>query len=113
MKINQLINLSLIFFILTQTANSQDLLATSAANAFVSRASSNNKTAQITYKDKIEKPTSTLGDVQYVYEIHRLNLKENNNNFNAKLFSNETSSYLLLEIDNYENENLSYQISDL
>ena len=113
MKINHLKSLSILFFILTQTANSQDFLTASRAEAIVSRGTSTNTTGQITYKDQMQKPSSTLGDVQYVYEIYSLILDENKANFDAKLFPNATSSYLLLELNNYKNDNLSYQISDV
>ncbi len=113
MKLSQLRNLSILFFILTQTANSQELWATTAAEALVSRNSSNYTAGQITYKDQIKKPSSTLGDVQYVYNIFSLNLHENKKDFDIKLFPNASSSNLLLEVNNYKNDNLSYQISDL
>lgn len=112
MKLNQIKYLSILFLILAQTANSQNSLTATGAEAIVSRGPSTHTTGQITYKDQIQKPSSTLGDVQYVYEIYSLILDENKTNFDAKLFPNTTSSYLLLELNNYKNDNLSYQISD-
>lgn len=113
MKINQLKYFSILFLMLTQTANSQELWATIAADAIVSRGATVYTTGQITYKDQMQKPSSTMGDVQYMYDIYSLSLGENKNNFDAKLFPNATSSYLLLELSNYKNDNLSYEISDM
>lgn len=113
MKLSHLKNLSLLFFIVFQTANSQELPTPSASDVFVSRGNSTYTTAQITYKDMTQKPSSTLGDIQYVYEIYSLNLDENKHNFQMKLFPDATSSSLLLELDNYANDELSYQIIDM
>ncbi|MGC1631134.1 MAG: hypothetical protein WA749_03375, partial [Gelidibacter sp.] len=113
MKLNQLKVLFILFFILTQTANSQDLWATTGAEAMVSRNTSVYSIGQITYKDQLQKARSTMGDVQYLYEIFSLNLNENKSDVPVKLFPNPTSSYLLLEADNYKNEHMSYHITDM
>ena len=113
MKLNQLINLSVLFFILSQTANSQNLWAVTGADAIVSRNASEYTIGQITYKDQTKKPSSTMGDIQYAYDIYSLNLNEGKANVPVKLFSNATSSYLLLEIDTYKNGHLFYELRDM
>ena len=113
MSLNQLINLYVLFFILSQTTNSQDRWVSAGADAIVSRNASEYTTEQITYKDQTKKPSSTMGDIQYAYDIYSLNLNEGKANVPVKLFSNATSSYLLLEIDTYKNGHLFYELIDM
>lgn len=102
-----------LFFILTQTAYSQDLWAISEAQAIVNHNALDYTIGQITYRDKTQKPKSTLGDVQYAYDIFNLNLNDKKEDSAVKLFPDPTSSFLVLEVANYNYDNLSYQITDM
>lgn len=109
MKMNQRKYLSIIFLMLCYTSNSQDLWVKNSLKAILSSHASVYTIGNITYKDQLKKSSATLGDVQYVYDIYSLNLKENNAGVSMKLYPNLTSTYTLMEIDNYISNNMSYQ----
>lgn len=113
MKLTHLTNLFILFFAFSQTANCQDRLTTIGTEQIDSRDSSAYTIGQITYRDKTSEGASAIKDIQYTYKIYNLNLNENRNNFYAQLFADPTSSYLILQLANYKNDNLSYQLIDM
>lgn len=115
MKLNKLKPLSLLFiyFLLIKTASCQEILGTSGGESTGSNGSIAYSIGQTAYKTNIGATGSVIEGIQHYYEIKRLNVEENKLSFQTKLFPNPTSSYLFLQIGNYKNDALSYQIFDI
>lgn len=68
---------------------------------------------QIVYTTNIGSTGSVAQGVQHAYEILSLGIKETALNISLTVFPNPTTENLTLQISNYNNEKLSYQIFDI
>ena len=68
---------------------------------------------QMVFTTNIETIGSVAQGVQHAYEIYTVGNKENNLNISLIAFPNPTIDNLTLQIGNYNNEKLSYQLYDM
>ena len=68
---------------------------------------------QVFYTTNVGNSTSIAQGVQNAYEIYSVGIEENNFNISLIAFPNPTIDNLTLQIGNYNNEKLSYQLYDI
>lgn len=68
---------------------------------------------QVVYTTNTSTNGSVAQGVQYAYEIFSVGIKETALNISLTVFPNPTTENLTLQISDYNNEKLSYQLFDL
>lgn len=68
---------------------------------------------QIVYTTNTNASGTVSQGVQQAYEIFTLGIKETEMNISLSIFPNPTADNLTLQIRDYNNENLSYQLFDM
>ena len=68
---------------------------------------------QVVYTTNTGSSGSVAQGVQQAYEIFTVGIKENELNISLSVFPNPTANNLTLQISDYNNEKLSYQLYDM
>jgi hypothetical protein len=68
---------------------------------------------QVVYTTNIDAPGTVSQGVQQAYEIFTVGIKETELNISLSVFPNPTADNLTLQISDYNNEKLSYQLYDM
>jgi hypothetical protein len=68
---------------------------------------------QVVYTTNAESNGSVAQGVQHAYEIFTLGIKETELNISLTAFPNPTTDNLTLQVSDYNNEKLSYQLFDM
>lgn len=68
---------------------------------------------QVVYTTNTDNSGSVAQGVQHAYEIFTLSIKESALNISLTAFPNPTTENLTLQISDYHNEKLSYQLFDM
>ena len=68
---------------------------------------------QVVYTTNIDASGTVSQGVQQAYEIFTVGIKEAELNISLSVFPNPTADNLTLQISNYNNEKLSYQLYDM
>jgi len=68
---------------------------------------------QVAYTTNTGSNGSVLQGVQQAYEIFSLGIKETELTISLSIFPNPTAANLTLQVSNYNNEKLSYQLYDM
>jgi Secretion system C-terminal sorting domain len=68
---------------------------------------------QIVYTTNVSPSGTVSQGVQQAYEIYMVGIKETELNISLTVFPNPTTNNLTLQIGNYKNEKLSYQLFDI
>lgn len=68
---------------------------------------------QVVYTTNTGSNGSVALGVQHAYEIFTVGIKETELNISLSIFPNPTADNLTLQISDYNNENLSYQLFDM
>lgn len=68
---------------------------------------------QVVYTTNTGSTGSVAQGVQHAYEIFTLGIKETTLNISLTAFPNPTADHLTLQISDYNNEKLSYQLFDM
>lgn len=68
---------------------------------------------QVVYTTNTGSTGSVAGGVQHAYEIFTVGIKETALNISLTVFPNPTTENLTLQISDYNNEQLSYQLFDM
>ena len=68
---------------------------------------------QVVYTTNTGTNGSVAQGVQQAYEIYNVGIKETELNISLSIFPNPTAANLTLQVSNYNNEKLSYQLYDM
>ena len=95
--------------------NAQQAITTSGGNASGSGGSISYSVGQIVFKTNSGSSGSVAQGVQQPYEISVVTGLEEANGINLVLsaFPNPASDYVILKVENYKTENLTYQLYDI
>lgn len=113
-------NKKLIFTIILLAVNlwcsnvqAQDSINTSGSNALGVGGSVSYSIGQIVYNTNIGSSGSVAQGVQQAFEISMLDVKNTTFNVTLNAFPNPTADNLTLQISNFNNDKLSYQLYDI
>ena len=107
------IKLSVLILSLGITAHAQQATTASGGDAMGSGGNVAYSVGQVVYNSNSDTSGTVNQGVQQPYEIFTLGIKETELNISLSVFPNPTISNLTLQIGNYNNEKLSYQLYDL
>lgn len=108
-KILFILVLSLTCFI----SKAQESVNASGSNATGSGGSVSYSIGQVVYTYNTGSNGSVTQGVQHAYEIFSIGISETELNISISTFPNPATDYLNLQISNFNNEQLSYQLFDL
>ena len=116
-KNKKMINNSLFFlaFLLTFSLNAQtshQVLSATGGDASGSGGTVAYSVGQIVYTTSTGTSGSVAQGVEQAYEISSVGIKETALNISLSIFPNPTSDYLILKVQDYNNEALSYSLLD-
>jgi hypothetical protein len=110
LKILVLLNIG---FLLASMTQAQESVNVSGGNATGSGGTVAYSVGQVVYTTNIGSTGSVAQGVQQAYEIFTVGTKEIELNNVLSVFPNPIADNLILQIDDYNNEKLSYQLFDL
>jgi hypothetical protein len=102
--------IALVYVNLSQAQQSNN---SSGGNSTGSGGSVSYSVGQILYTTHTDTSGSISFGVQQAFEIFTVGIKETTLNISLSVFPNPTSDNLILQISNYKNEKLSFQLSDI
>ena len=94
-------------------AQTQESANSSGGNATGSGGTVAYSIGQVVYTTNTGSNGSVAQGVQHAYEIFTVNIKETELNISLTAFPNPTAENLTLQISDYNNEKLSYQLFDM
>jgi hypothetical protein len=98
------------FSMIAQT--SHQVLSATGGDASGSGGSVSYSVGQIVYTTSTGTTGSVAQGVEQAYEISSVGIKETALNISLSIFPNPTSDYLILKVEDYNNEVLSYHLID-
>jgi len=107
------IPLFIICLMCTSYLHAQQATNSSGGSASSSVGSVTYSIGQVFYTSIADTSGKVNQGVQQAYEIFNVGIKESNLNISIIVFPNPTSNVLSLQIGNYKNERLTYQLFDL
>jgi hypothetical protein len=107
------IKLSVLLLGIGITAKAQQATNTSGGDATGSGGTVAYSVGQMVYTSNSGTAGSVAQGVQHAYEIFTLGIKATELNISLTVFPNPTAENLTLQISNYNNEKLSYQLYDM
>jgi hypothetical protein len=107
------LKLSLLLLGLGLTTQAQQATTSTGGNASGSGGTVAYSVAQIVYTTNTGSNGSVAQGVQHAFEIFTLGIKETSLNISLTAFPNPTTENLTLQISDYNNEKLSYQLIDM
>jgi hypothetical protein len=110
---NLKIRLSLLLLGICTSALAQHATTTSDGDALGSGGTVAYSIGQVVYTANASSSGSASQGVQQAYKINRLNINEAKPNISLSVFPNPTIDKLILQIQDFKNENLSYQLFDM
>jgi hypothetical protein len=105
--------LIVIVFLWPGLAQTQESANTSGGDATGSSGTVAYSIGQVTYTTNTGRNGSVAQGVQHAYEIFTVGIKGTELNISLKAFPNPTIDNLTLQISDYNNEKLSYQLFDM
>lgn len=114
MNNKKIIKGTLLFFgiALSSFGFTQESVHASGGNATGSGGTVNYSVGQVVYTTNNSSEGSVAQGVQHAYQITNVSINEKNSNISLTVFPNPTSDFLNLQIENFNDETRSYQISD-
>ena len=112
MKNTILFFLSFLFSFSIKAQTSHQVLSASGGDATGSGGSVAYSVGQIVYTTSTGTTGSLAQGVEQAYEIYSVGIKETSLNISLSIFPNPTSDFLTLEVDDYNNETLSFDLLD-
>jgi len=107
------INLLTTLLICVGFAQAQESANSSGGNATGSGGTVDYSIGQLVYSTNTGSTGSIVQGVQHAYEIFTVGIKENALNISLTAFPNPTADNLILQIGDYMNDKLLYQIFDM
>jgi hypothetical protein len=107
------IKLSVLLLGIGITAQAQQATNASGGDATGSGGTVAYSIGQVVYTTNYGTTGSAAQGVQHAYEIFTLGIKETELNISLTVFPNPTADNLTLQISDYNNEKLSYQLYDM
>jgi hypothetical protein len=107
------IKLSVLLLGIGMTVQAQQATTTSGGDASGSGGTANFSVGQVVYTANTNASGTVSQGVQQAFEIFTLSIKETELNISLKAFPNPTLNNLTLQISDYKNEKLSYQLYDI
>ena len=107
------IKLSVLLLAIGITAQAQQATISSGGDALGSGGTASYSVGQVVYTTNSGSNGSVSQGVQQVYGIFALGIKETALNSSISVFPNPTSDNLTLEISDFKNEKLAYQLYDV
>jgi len=107
------IKLSVLLLAIGITAQAQQATISSGGDALGSGGTVSYSVGQVVYTTNSGSNGSVSQGVQQVYEIFALGIKETALNSSISVFPNPTSDNLTLQISDFKNEKLAYQLYDM
>jgi hypothetical protein len=104
--------LSFLFSFSIKAQTSHQVLSASGGDATGSGGSVAYSVGQIVYTTSTGTTGSLAQGVEQAYEIYSVGIKETSLNISLSIFPNPTSDFLTLEVDDYNNETLSFDLLD-
>lgn len=110
---NRTIKLCFLFLCISIAIRAQESILTSGGNSSNSVGSVSYSIGQVVYNTSTNAFGSINQGVQQSYEILTLGHKETESNISIILFPNPTTNYFTIEISDYKEENLSFNMYDI
>ena len=107
------IKLSVLLLGIGMTVQAQQATTASGGDASGSGGTAAFSVGQVVYTANTNASGTLSQGVQQAYEIFTLSIKETELNISLKAFPNPTLNNLTLQISDYKNEKLSYQLYDI
>jgi hypothetical protein len=107
------IKLSVLLLGIGMTVQAQQATTASGGDASGSGGTAAFSVGQVVYTANTNASGTVSQGVQQAYEIFTLSIKETELNISLKAFPNPTLDNLTLQISDYKNEKLSYQLYDI
>jgi|TARA_B110000908_G_scaffold153261_1_gene189611 hypothetical protein len=107
------IKLSVLLLGIGITAQAQQATTASGGDASGSGGTVAYSVGQVVYTSNTDASGTVCQGVQQAYEIFTVGIKETKLNISLSVFPNPTSANLTLQISDYNNEKLSYQLFDV
>jgi len=107
------IKLSVLLLGIGMTVQAQQATTASGGDASGSGGTAAFSVGQVVYTANTNASGTLSQGVQQAYEIFTLSIKETELNISLKAFPNPTLDNLTLQISDYKNEKLSYQLYDI
>ena len=107
------IKLSVLLVAIGITAQAQQATISSGGDALGSGGTASYSVGQVVYTTNSGSNGSVSQGVQQVYGIFALGIKETALNSSISVFPNPTSDNLTLQISDFKNEKLAYQLYDM
>ena len=107
------IKLSVLLLGIGITAQAQQATTASGGDASGSGGTVAYSVGQVVYTSNTDASGTVCQGVQQAYEIFTVGIKETKLNISLSVFPNPTSANLTLQISDYNNEKLSYQLFDM
>jgi hypothetical protein len=105
--------LVLLSLLCSSFAQAQEIANSSGGDATGSGGNVAYSIGQVVYTTNTGSNGSVAQGVQHAYEIFTVGIKETELNISLTAFPNPTTANLTLQISNYNNEKLSYQLFDM
>ncbi len=112
MKIYTLFFLTFLLSFSVKAQTSHQVLSASGGDATGSGGSVAYSVGQIVYTTSTGTTGSVAQGVEQAYEIYSVGIKETALNISLSIFPNPTSDFLILKVEDYNNEALSYNLID-
>jgi len=104
----------LIFWLAIRSVNAQNGAVTAGSDAIGVNGSVAWSVGQVTYSNNTSLDASETQGVQQPYELYITASTENNSfDFNLKLYPNPTKDFVILQLQDFNNDHLLYQLFDL
>jgi hypothetical protein len=107
------IKLSVLLLSIGVTAQAQQATTSSGGDASSSGGSVAYSVGQVVYTTNTEASGTESQGLQQPYEIFTVGIKEAELNISLSVFPNPTADNLILQISDYKNEKLSYQLYNM
>jgi hypothetical protein len=107
------IKLSVLLLSIGVTVQAQQATTPSGGNASGSGGTVSYSVGQVVYTTNSGTTGSVAQGVQHAYEIFTVGIKETKLNISLTVFPNPTADNLTLQISDYNNEKMSYQLYDM
>lgn len=107
------IKLSVLLLSIGISVQAQQATTTTGGDATGSGGTVAYSVGQVVYTTNTGSTGSVAQGVQHAYEIFTLGIKETTLNISLTAFPNPTADHLTLQIRDYNNEKLSYQLFDM
>ncbi|MBL7138786.1 MAG: T9SS type A sorting domain-containing protein [Bacteroidales bacterium] len=95
------------------SAQAQETPTASGGDASSSGGSVSYSVGQVIYTTNIGTTGSVAQGVQQPYEIYSIGIEETEGQILLTVYPNPTTDFLILKVENYDNENLFYQLYDI